>query len=380
MGNTPKKITFLVFFALLLIFPLITTFSNKKDFSETENRYLEEFPTFSIENILSRKYMKALESYISDHFVGRSLWISNKTKIELFAGKHESNGVYILKDRLAEKQDPIDEKEVAKSIASINRFAQENTVPVFVMLVPTSTEIYKDELPKNAPQVDEKKFINEEVYAQLDPKITALDAYNAMYSNRSDSIYYRTDHHWTTLGAYTAYAATIKKMGYGAISWGRFDIEHASNAFRGTLYSKSLYDKVEPDTIDLYYYDKGAKVTSVEINDGRETKNYDSMYFKDYLKHSAKYSVFFGTNQPVVTIKTDSEKGGKLLLFKDSYAHSYAPFLAQHYSEITMVDLRYMNTSYENLLNVSDYDQVLFLYSSATFSTETTIKKLDIKL
>ena len=103
------------------------------------------------------------------------------------------------------------------------------------------------------------------------------------------------------------------------------------------------------------------------------------MYFKEFLDKKDKYSTFFGSNQPIVTVKTDAPKDTKLLIFKDSYAHCYVPFLAQHYSEITMIDLRYMNEAYSKAINVNDYDQVLFLYNGATFATESNIKKLDIK-
>lgn len=379
MKNTPKKISFAVFMILLVLLPIITVILPKKGFSETENRYLEEFPEFSLNSVFSRAYMKNLEDYITDHFVGRTSWISAKTKITLLSGKSESNGVYILKDRLVAKHDPVNEAEVEKSIAAINHFAEKNAIPTYVMIVPTATEIYGDELPANAPEYSEKKFIENQVYNKLNEKITPLDVYSAMYLNRSDYIYYRNDHHWTSLGAYNAYAAAIRMLGFSPVPWNRFDIEHVSNNFRSSLYSKCLYDGVPADTIDLYTNSSGPAVTSVEINDGHETKIYQDMYFREYLDHTAKYSVFLGTNQPIVTIKTNSEKGGKLLVFKDSFAHSIAPFLAQHYSEITLVDTRYVNDAYENFLDVEKYNQVLFLYNCATFSTETSIKKLDLK-
>ena len=379
MKKAPNKIAFAVFFLLLLVLPLITILTPKKSFSETENRALEEFPAFSIENVLSRKFMKNLEEYISDHFIGRTGWTASKTRMELASGKRESNGVFILPERLAEKQDPVDTGAVEKSITAINNFAEDTDMPVFVMIAPTATEIYNNELPKNAPRYDEKAFIRQDVYENLNAEIIALDAYGALYSTRSDYIFYRNDHHWTSLGAYNVYAATIKQMGYSAVPWSRFDIEHATNSFRGTLYSKSLYDGIEADTIDLYTYAKGAKVTAVDINDGRETKIYGTMYFREYLNHAAKYSVFFGVNQPTVTVHTDLKDGPKLLMFKDSYAHSYVPFLAQHYSEITMVDLRYLNNAYKDILEIEEYDQTLFLYSCSTFATDSTIKKLDIQ-
>ncbi len=76
-----------------------------------------------------------------------------------------------------------------------------------------------------------------------------------------------------------------------------------------------------------------------------------------------------------VTIKSGNE-GGKLLVIKDSYAHCYAPFLTEHYSEITLIDLRYIQISYKQLLNPEDYDQVLFLYNASSFISDTDLRKL----
>ncbi|MEG0614323.1 MAG: DHHW family protein [Oscillospiraceae bacterium] len=376
MNNLPKKLSFIIFFGLLVALPIATIFSPKEKFSDVENRPLADFPKATSDNIIERKFMNGIETYLADHFVGRTAWISAKTKMELAEGKGESNGVYILKDRLIEKLDTPDYTEIDKSIAAINNFAETNKIPTYVMLAPTSTGVYADELPEISPQYDQKKFIND-VYAKFSNQIISLDIFNTMFSNRDQYIYYRNDHHWTSLGAYYAYSSTIKRMGYKAISLDKFDIEHASSEFKGTLYSKAVYDEIPADTIDIYSYADGTNVTEVLVNNGSETTSYPSLYFREYLEKKDKYSTFLGSNQPIITVKTNSVNGKKLLMFKDSYAHSYVPFLAQHYSEITLVDMRYINTAYADILEVSDYDQVMFLYNAATFAGETNIKKLD---
>ena len=378
MKNFSYKISFVIFFLLLVSLPLATILIPKENFSEIENRFLKQFPEFSVDNVIDRKYMKGIESYISDHFVARTKWIELKTNIELLVGKKESNNVYILKDRLVEKLETPDYKEIDKSIQSINNFAIDNKIPTYVMIAPTATGIYSEDLPKNAPKYDQKQFIKS-IYDKLSPEVTSLDAYNPLFSNRDDYIFYRNDHHWTSLGAYYAYASTIKKMGFTPIPLEKFDIEHASNDFKGTLFSKSLYDRIPADSLDLYYYEDGTKITSVEINTGKEIQKYDSMYFREYLNKKDKYATFLGSNQPIVTVKTDSPNGQKLVIFKDSYAHCYIPFLAQHYSEITMVDMRYINAPYKQVIDMTNYNQALFLYNGSTFSTDSNIKKLDMK-
>ena len=319
--------------------------------------------------------MNDLETYVSDHFAGRTGWIKIKTNLENALGKYEQNGIYILKNRLAEKISEPDYESIDKSIAAVNTFAEANNVPVFFMLVPTSAEVYADEIPENAPNINQKELIGY-VYGNLKP-VNTIDVYSAMTANCEKYIYYRTDHHWTTKGAYYAYAAAGKKMGYEAAPEGAYDVEHAASDFRGTFYSKALYDGIEPDTMDYYHLMDGSNVTEVLVTSeyGKESVSYESVYFREYLDVKDKYSSFLGTNQPIVTIKSDSD-GGKLLIFKDSYAHCYAPFLAENYSEITLMDMRYIKMSYKELVNPEEYDQVLFLYNVSSFITDTNLRQL----
>jgi hypothetical protein len=320
--------------------------------------------------------MNSLETYISDHFIGRISWIQAKTTLDIMSGKRERNNIYILKDRLVEKLAEPDYGLIDKSIAAINTFSENNDIPVYVMIVPTSAEIYSDQLPYNVNGVSQKHIIDY-AYKNFTDKITPINVYSNLMEQRDNYIYYRTDHHWTSYGAYLAYSAAGKKMGYTPLPLDSYNIEHASSDFYGTFFSKTLYDKIKPDTLDIYSCLNGFEINEVSITKefGAKPELHDSMYFREYLDVKDKYSTFFGTNQPMVTVKSEST-GGKLLIIKDSYAHSYVPFLTQHYSEITMIDLRYIQTSYKDIINISDYDQVLFLYNASTFSTDENIKKL----
>lgn len=374
--NAVNFITCIIFFAVLITFPVITVFTPKEKFSDMENRTLQTMPEASAKTIFDRSYMNKLETYISDHFAGRLSWIKGKTAVETAIGKYERNGIYILKDRLVEKIDEPDYTLIDKSIAAINTFAENNNVPIFFMLVPTSAEIYADQLPAVAPNVDQREIINY-AYEGFSKGISTIDVYPTMMAGKFDYSYYRTDHHWTTYGAYLAYTAAGKQMCYTPSDIDMYDIEHASDSFLGSLYSKALYDGVEKDTIDIYHRTDGDNVTEVLVTSefGKEPASYDSMYFRNYLDVKDKYSTFLGTNQPIVTIRTESN-GGKLLMFKDSYAHCYVPFLTEHYSEITLVDMRYIQMSYKQLINPEDYDQVMFLYNASSFMSDINLRKL----
>lgn len=375
MSNA-KKISAIIFFLVITVIPLLIIILPKKEFSENENRVLTAFPSFTWDNIQSGKFMKDFEGFFSDHFIMRDEWIATKTQAELLAGKKEVNGVFILKDRLIQKVEDYDRTLVAKNVSAINGFAKRVKIPCTMMLIPTACEIQKDQLDPNVPVLNQKMLI-ESVYSRMAGQLSTVDVYSPLYASKDEYIYYKTDHHWTSLGAYLGYSAASRSLGYQTISLNSFDIQHASHVFYGTLYSKVIYDKTGPDTIDYYSYPKGTTVSKVVVDTGSSKKNYDSMYFREYLSQKDKYSSFLGSNQPFVTVHSNAKSGKKLLVIKDSYANSLVPFLTQHYSEITMVDLRYINVNLNEKLSLDDYDQILFAYNVESFVEDQNIVKLN---
>ncbi len=373
---TPARISGALFLLLVFLGPILIFGVPKPSFSEDENKKLASFPKFSAETILDKSFMNDFETYSADHFPWRSGWIGMQTRMLLAMGQKEINGVYILPDRLVQKIDEPDPKILQNSIEAMNTFAQRFGGSTYLMLVPTAAEIYRSELPTGAPTLMEKDVIDQ-VYSSVS-QISTVDVYSALTANRDSNIYYRSDHHWTSRGAHIGYSALSNQLGFTAVPLDLFNVEHASHSFRGSLYSKVIYDGVEADTIDICSYPEGPSVTGVSIFDGREWTEHDGLYFREYLDKKDKYSVFLGQNEPIVTIKTDAPTENRLIIFKDSYSHSLAPFLALHYSEITLVDLRYLKSSFENEIDLSRYDQALFCYNINNFITEDYIKLVNL--
>lgn len=374
----PKKLSVILFFVLLFALPIITFALPKKEFSESENRVLATMPKLTGETLADKSFMSGFDSYFADHFVFRDQWISAKTRIELLSGKREIGGVFISKNRMLEDVQEPDEALVDKNLSAIKEYAaSQEAGTTSVLLAPTAADIYKEDLPSNAPVMDQSRFIQNS-YDKLGSGVTCIDAAGALRKAKGSDIFYRTDHHWTSLGAFTAYQASASALQISPLSREDFTVEDASNEFLGTLYSKTLYNGIPSDTIQLYHYQDDSAVNEVVVNTGSAKESYDSMYFRDFLEQKDKYSVFLGQNQPVVTIKTNNPNGKKLLVFKDSYAHCYAQFLIPHYSEIALVDMRYMSGSYKNYLESSDYDQTLFLYNVSTFTTDNSVQKLSL--
>lgn len=374
--NIIDIVSCVIFFGFFVIFALITIFKPKETFSELENKALERQPKLSVKTWFDRTYTDKLEKYVADHFSGRVGWLELKSGIETAVGKKEISGIYILKDRLIEKVKSPNYTDVDKNIMAINKFAEENDFPVYTMLVPTSAEFYKDQLADFYPELDQRDFIDY-VYSGLNDNVGKIDVYDVLDSHKDEYIYYRTDHHWTSLGAYYAYAAAGEKMSYVPHELSYYDVEHASDSFKGTFYSKTLNTSVKDDTMDYYHDPNGDKPVKVEVTQvfGADPEVNDSIYYRNYLNVKDKYASFLGTNAPIVTIKTGNE-GGKLLIVKDSYAHCYSQFLIDHYSEITLIDMRYIQISYKKIIDVSAYDEALILYNVSSFAGDTDLKKL----
>lgn len=380
MKDKLYKYIMIAAFGLILIAVPILTFINlpkeNRPYSENENRYLAGFPQISFENYLNKKAMNGFEEWFSDRIYGRESWIKLKNGTERIIGKVEINGVYTVGNQMMQVWTGYDKEFIDSSISAINTFTERHSdVPVFFMLAPTSQEIYADLLPKTAPigsQAEMKDYCRENL------KCSTIDIFSLLKSNSDSYIYYRTDHHWTSYGAYIAYTEAAKALGFQSEPLSSFDIEHASSSFRGTLYSKTLDDSVTPDVIDYYHFNDGKNEPTLTVNTGTEEVNYDSLYLRDYLSVKDKYSSFMGSNSPMMTvISGDNPNGPSLLVFKDSYAHCMIPFLANHYSKITVLDLRYINAGYSTLVDVNEYDSVLFLYNAITFSEDSSLRKLN---
>lgn len=396
---TPHKLMIGLFAVVLCGVSLVTVILPKKDMSENENRSLAKFPSVVntkkletaknprdvwdsvkwkyIGNRDGKAFKDDFEKYLCDHLAGRELWVKASNGIQRLSGKDEINGVYTVEDQMVQTFRTYDADSVNDSIEAMNKFAERfPDKEMFFMLAPTAQEFFAAKIPSYVGLMSQKTFIDD-CYKKIE-NITEIDCRSFLASNSSEYLYYRTDHHWTSLGAFCAYQSGAKALGYTAYGFGSFNIETASNDFRGTLYSKTLDDSITPDTIDYYILAQNEpKVTLTSIN-GAEVKKYDSLYVRDYLEVKDKYSGFTGSNVPVVTIETDVDTDKTLLIVKDSYAHSLVPFLSKHYKKITMVDMRYINTDLNRVVKLDEYSQVLFMFNVISFAEDNGLSKLGL--
>ena len=339
-------------------------------FSKEENRILTQRPDLTWDGITSKKFMENIESYTSDQFIGRDFWVNVKVHSDMLLGKREFNGVYLGKKKyLMQKQSEPDEKNVAKNLKAINKYAKKNSdVNVNVMLVPNAAYILEDYMPAGAPVKDQGQQLKQ-IKGQLSDDINCIDISASLKEHASEGIYYKTDHHWTTKGAYLGFQAAAEDLGISDPITS-YDIYQVTNTFSGTLASTSGYHGVE-DTIEVYAPKKSKVQYLVTDSDNNEKST--SVYKREALKEKDQYQVFFGGNHGMVEIKTTAENNSKLLVVKDSYANCFVPFLIPYYSEIIMIDPRYYYENTQNLTENKGITDVLFLYNMDTFLTDRSI-------
>lgn len=368
MKLTFNKIFFCIFALLWSGLIICNLAKPEKRFSENENRFLAELPKYTNEKLLNGEFMNGLDEYINDQFVFRDHWISLKTMAERAMLKPDINSVYFAKDDyLIEKHDKSDvseeqaEKNKERLIEFVKKYVEKlGEDHVNVMLVPTASEILKDKLPPFATGYDQDAYINEVIEAL--PEGTFIDIRNNFNQHKDEYIYYRTDHHWTALGAFYAYEQWAREAGFTPLSKEQFDITLGSDQFYGTLHSK-VNVNVKPDEIYLYQIKKDMNYQLL-YNLKDQT---DSLYDLSKLEGKDKYSVYMGGNNALVEVKTNNMNGRRILVIKDSYAHSFVPFAVNHYEETYMIDFRYFNMGVEQFVEENKITDILVLYNTMNF-------------
>lgn len=390
--------------AFILCFSVWCLVAPKQTFSENENRALASWPVYSFTALKDGSYMSGVQTYLSDHFPLRDPFMTLKTKYEMLTGREEINDIYLAKDGyyIEAYKTPKQQKKIITQFQklqdAITTDAKQN---VRVMLVPTAISTYNAKLPGSAPDRGVLRQVDtmNEIYAAL-PNMQKVDAWSALQaaaaqestdrtraSGNADGaqpvagaeaagsdttaatgLYYHTDHHWTTHGAYVGYQAYCGAAGIDPIPETDFQKTCVTTDFHGTIFSK-LHDNTVPgDAITLY--ENPANQLTVSYPDTGEVT--DTLYNRDYLAQKDKYSMFLNNLHPLVEITNETaDSDRQLVLIKDSYANSMVPFLVNHYQKIYVFDTRYYRFGPSSFINEHpEVTDVLLLYNMNTIDTD----------
>lgn len=378
METTRKyaKSTVIVFLALVFGFTAVTFVSPKKAFSDNENRLLAQMPEFSVSGLFSGTFMSDYESYITDQFFLRDNWIQLKTLTEIAMKKQDINGVYISKDGFMierHEDSEVDLEQLKKNLDRLVEFTEKYAgllggEHVKIMMVPTASEILTDKLPPFAAGFDQNGMIDS-LYERL-PAGTVLDVRETLKKHSKEYIYYKTDHHWTTLGAFYAYQEFCKAMGFAVPELKDVEQTVVSEEFQGTVFSK-LNLSISKDSMSVFTLPN----TPTKVKMTADMENFDSMYVEKYLSMKDKYSYFLDGNHGLTEISSNSEGEGTLLIIKDSFAHSFAPLTVGNYEKVYLVDFRYFNMQISQFIREYGVTDILVLYNAVTFATDTNSGK-----
>ncbi len=387
MNKKLQALTVALFLTVLFSFAVSFWLLPDKTFSEEENRGLAPFPKFSWDNLVSGKFGDGMNRYFADQFPLRDLLVGLKGYCELALGKGENNGVVLGRNgqlqtqlydtvtadgRVLEGTDGYDPAHVQKAIDGILRANEALDIPFSVLLAGRVGDVTAAD--SGYPSVF-RSSLYARLHLGLDGKADYIDTVPMMKKmhERGESVYYRTDHHWTTAGAYYAYLQVLRSFGMevDAIPREAFSVT-AVDGFYGTAWSAGGMKFVEPDTLELWRC--GNEADFLVTADGRLL---DAVYSEKYLSTKDKYSVFLDGTHDIVTIEKPGEARPTLLLLKDSFANSLAPFLMQHF-DLVIVNLS-SRTDYTHLSALCaqyEADYALIVYGVESLLTADKLSKL----
>ena len=361
-----------IFILSLFLILLVNLVVPDKERSEQENRMLETMPKLSLASVLSGDFMEDCDSYMSDQFAGRNLWRGLKVSLDRLGGSRMENGVIIGKNgQLFEDIAVPDSELITDNINAVKSFANTySDIPMTMMLIPDAASILSESLPAFATVEDQSQMFSM-VEHGLGDSVSWVDAYSALNKHKTEKLYYKTDHHWTTQAAFYVFQEAAAGLGIEGDVSDDYVSYTVTDSFNGVLASKSGVGLDEKEQIDIYVPTDGDDDVIVNYVDEAEKRT--SLYDSSKLETRDKYGVFFGGNTSVMDIRTMSTSQKRLLVVKDSFADCFIPFLTPYYREIVVVDPRYYSGTMTDIMETYRITDILVLYSGNTFMTDNNI-------
>lgn len=367
-----------LFIFLLVGFSVLNLFWPKRDMSELENRKLAQFPAFSVKALLNGTWFGDLSEYVQDQVAFRDGLIDLESAFNnLVFAKTEEGGILLGKDgwmftKLFDISDST-QKQLDKNLQAVTSFASRHPGKVTFLLAPSASVIYPEMLPAGAPMVDENAMLND-IFAQVSSTADVIDMRPVFTQQKEQYLYYKTDHHWTTQGAYLAYEQFCQLKGLSPFDTNAYQAESVPG-FYGTHYSATRRWNVQPDTITYYPLDNPMTIFDIGAETEYTPRTTESMINTEKFGTRDKYAAFLDGNNGYSVIEGNGE--GSILVVKDSYANCFVPFLTANYEKIGVVDLRNFSYGLDSTIESEGYDQILILYNFQTFIADNRVVYMD---
>lgn len=368
MKNFKTILPAALFLTALTIPALLTAVLPTRQISQTERRSLSEFPSWTPKSFLDKSYMTALETALLDHFPARDTFRTIKAEAETtLLGKQDANGYYRTSEGIFQIQNSYSGKNIRHAADAFETIAKEYfpESACYYAVIPDKSFYRKENAYPSLDQEDIQNILKENM-----PSVTPL----YLEDQLSIEDYYRTDLHWRQECLFDVADFLLASMGVtenGTGNGEQRECKVATDNFYGAYAAASTF-RTEPDTI-RYYED--SVIDSMQVYD-YEKKEYVSVYAPERLGKTDDYDFFLWGARALLTIENPQSKTDrKLLVFRDSFAGSLAPLLAENYKTTTLVDLRYVSVPHAmELLSDMDYEDVLFLYSADSLNNSDSLR------
>ena len=368
-ANKREYVICILFCGFLAVMSILYFALPQKDFSETEKRYLADFPKPVWEDLSSGKFGTDMETYMADHIPGRDFFVGLNAYTDLLTGRQIAKDIYVVRNqRLVEAPVKENPAAVEKNMNAINQFAEKAGVPVDLMLVPSAGWAVQRSVIAPADSYHDEEIIRD-IYSHAGNRLSCIDlaSHFAGFSDLPD-MYYRTDHHWTSLGAYRAYQYYMAQKGMEYRPQEMYTIE-THGGFHGSTYSRSALWLTPAEEIEMWHGSDGL-ICSNEDKQGQ----HDGPFYTERLEEADQYTVFLDGNHSLVRIHNPAAAGkGNLLVIRDSYSNCLGAFLAESYENVILADLRYYKEPLAQLCETEHIDSVLVCYSLSNFMTDSNI-------
>ncbi len=377
----PVLILFSVFFVGMFLLDCVTP---DRTVSELENTTLTQRPKVTAQILSSaglNRFFNDYTQYTKDQIPGRDAWISLQSFVETALLQKTQSGGILLGDKgqMFDRTYGLvssEERTLPRNIAAVASLAARCPGKVYVMVAPAASSIYPERVPAHAPLLQEESYLGQIQAAVEQAGGVYLPLKDALSAHKDEYIYYRTDHHWTTQGAYYAYSELCSALGLEPFDRAAHTAVDVPD-FYGTFYSRARTWNAQPDTLTYYDLDNPLTIYTV-TGPGMPTEGQTTgLYDLDKLDVYDKYAAFLHGNNGLSRVEGDGES--RILVIKDSYANSFVPFLTANYAQIDVVDLRNYNYGLDGLIAENGYDQILVLYSFDSFKSDPYLYRAGIE-
>jgi hypothetical protein len=218
---------------------------------------------------------------------------------------------------------------------------------------------------------DAIKYMN----SLMNSNVKKVPIYSNLYAHKDEYIYFRTDHHWTALGAYYAYTAFAERTEQPVLDLNSCT-ENQIPGFNGS-FALTNEGMLNVDTVS--YYTFPYNVTMDITDESGSTDTYESPYYQFAEAGEHTYGVFILGDNPLTVLRSDSQNGTgkKIAVIKESYGNAFVPFLTYNYEKVHVIDFRYFNTDLKAYCTQNGIDEVLYMNGVMSANTQIQIDSMD---